>query len=108
MWKRYSWAEVDPDALPWMTQSEQAVAPETPFIGELKDPTDRAEAIGIGFDSNHTYYTVLAHEWKGHPVGSRVLLEATEIAVEYADAAQCANPTLAEQRPTPSDNSTSV
>jgi hypothetical protein len=87
MWKRYAWAEVDPDSLPWLANSEEPVNSETPFIGELVDPADRADALGMGFDPNHTYYTVLAHEWNGHPVGARVLLEATEIAVELAASA---------------------
>ena len=82
MWKRYSWAEVDPDNLLWLAHSEQAVARETPAIYELTDPSDISTAIRIGFDPRHTYYTVLQREWNGHPADSRVLLEATEIAVE--------------------------
>jgi hypothetical protein len=62
------------------------VSCETPQIRELSDPVDRADALDLGFDPNHTYYTLLARDWNDHPAGSRVLLEAVEIAIELLEA----------------------
>ena len=85
MWKVYSWAEVDPDALPWLPDPEKRDAEASPVISELVDPADRDDADGLGFVPNHTYQTVLTRNWLGHPAGSRVLLETTEIAVETSE-----------------------
>jgi hypothetical protein len=82
MWVRYSWADVDPDALPWLAPFDASVTNETPSLSALINPTDRRSALEIGFIPDHTYLTVLLREWNQHPAGSRVLLETSEFAVE--------------------------
>jgi hypothetical protein len=81
-WQRYTWADFDPVDLPWSFQTEQPVMPVASRFGFLSDPGDRNTATGLGFDPDHTYFTVLNREWGDHPAGSRVLLEAVEIAIE--------------------------
>jgi hypothetical protein len=84
MWKRYSWADVDPDTLPLLTPFVESDTSETPVLSALIDPSDRGDALEIGFIPDHTYLTVLLREWNHHPAGSRVLLETSEFAIEKA------------------------
>ena len=64
------------------------VMPNTSHIGRLDDPEDHRAAHRFGFDPAHTYFTTLLRDWRGHPAGSRVLLEATEVAIEDGASAK--------------------
>ena len=48
----------------------------------LTDPNDRRDAMELNFDPDHTFFTKLARPWRSFEPGTRVLLEATEVAVE--------------------------
>ena len=81
-WKIYSWAEFDGSELPWTFQSERLVMPVDSHPGRRNDPADELAADRLGLDPAHTYFTTLVRTWREFPVGSRVLLGATEVAIE--------------------------
>jgi hypothetical protein len=61
--------------------------PSDSHLGRRADPADQLAADQLGFDPEHTYYTTLVRAWREFPAGSRVLLGATEVAIEDVAAA---------------------
>jgi hypothetical protein len=76
-WKRYDWFEFPEGELPWAPASEIQVMPDRPRTEEFD-----AEAV---FDPRSTYFSELTQDWGDHPVGSRVLITPTVIAIELPE-----------------------